>query len=217
MRACAALPEPRPWPSCAPTRATLAADMMFEFLALCYKPWLTVNAMNPMAQPTNQQWAWRTNGAIAAAMKVQDDGVYYVLTKMLVRNVQGHAERATAAEVRDRPPGRAHARVAPSAADSASILYPRVIRASPPASPPSLDPVSQRAQALEALDTLLNAAQNLAAQNLERTHRLTARPRRASRVRRSRLMRTAHTLGRLHAHNRMSTARRGSPADAGNE
>ena len=71
---------------------------------------------------------------------------------------------------------------------------------------------SQRAQALEALDTLLNAAQNLAAQNLERTHRLTARPRRASRVRRSRLMRTAHTLlGRLHAHNRMSTGDRRAP------
>lgn len=157
---------------------------MFEFLALCYKPWLTINAMNPMAQPTDQQWAWRSNGAIAAAMKVQDDGVYYVLTKMLVRNVQGHADRATAAEVRDRQPGRVHP-----------------TRASPFASPSRLSPVAPRAQALQALDTILNAAQNIAAQNLERSHRLTARPRRAS-VRR-RLMRTAsHKLGRAsHSHN----------------
>ena len=100
----------------------LETDVMFEFLALCYKPWLA----KPTDCPTNR-WAWRANRGIAASMVVQDDGVYYVLTKMLVRNVPGHFDRATAAQVRHRPPGGAHARARrPSAHPTPRIIATRV-------------------------------------------------------------------------------------------
>jgi len=77
--------------------------------------------------PTDQQWTWRDAPNIAPSMGVQDDGVVYVLKSMLVRNVPGHLDRATAAEVRRRPPGGAHARAAPA---------PTTRRASSPPAPP---------------------------------------------------------------------------------
>ena len=80
MRAFAAQPYPPPPDAThAHARRVLATDVMFEFLALCYKPWLA----KPTHPPTDR-WAWRTDRTIAGAMVVQDDGVHYVLTKMLV-------------------------------------------------------------------------------------------------------------------------------------
>ena len=125
---------------------------MFEFLVRCYEPWL--------AGPTRQgadQWTWRDAPNIAPSMGVQDDGVVYVLKSMLVRNVPGHLDRATAAEVRRRPPGGAHARAPPlRPSHAAHHRHPR--RLFVPNSCP--DPDSPRVQALQALNEILQRAQN---------------------------------------------------------
>ena len=121
---------------------------MFELLALCYKPWLAA----PTHPPTDQQWTWRDAPNIAPSMGVQDDGVVYVLKSMLVRNVPGHLDRATAAEVRRRPPGGAHARAPPlRPSHAAHHRHPR--RLFVPNSCP--DPDSPRVQALQALEGIL--------------------------------------------------------------
>ena len=125
----AALPPP-PDATHAHARRVLATDVMFEFLTRCYKPWLARPTQHP---PTDRSWAWRTDRNIAGAMVVQDDGVEYVLKRMLVRNVQGHLDRATAAEVRHRPPAGAHARAPPQRpSHTAHHRHPRRLHAPTP-------------------------------------------------------------------------------------